>query len=72
MSHSEYCFNPDHIKKTSDNEIKHAMEEERFKISQLVLASTKENARIAVINSIEENGQFLVLRCRIDDLIIGE
>ena len=72
LSKSKYCFSQQYISEIKTEKVKAAMLSETFESTLLVQASNPENARIAVIKSIEKDGQFVVIKCRIDDPIIGD
>lgn len=64
MSHSDWVHNKTNVLfQFSEGKIQ--------TIDQLVCASNKENAKKAVIEALEKN-DVTVVRCRIDNLIIGE
>jgi len=71
MSHSEFFFS-----KNEEENMKKLGAKIDFskpmKISQLVCASNIENAKTAVKASIEKSGQYVVAKCRIDFLIVGD
>lgn len=71
MSHSEFFYSDSEKEKlrkiASDINFYVPMT-----LSQLVCASNMENARKAVINQLEKEGRYLVTKCRIDYLIVGE
>lgn len=71
MSHSEYVYTKEWQNKFI--EMGKPFEfNEPIKLSQLVCATNMELARKAVTNQLEKSGEFLVLKCRIDYLIVGE
>lgn len=73
MSHTEYVYSD---KAKSDFKRLEAASlfnfNDTLKLSQLVCATNQESAKKAVTKSIEESGEYLVLKCRIDYLIVGE
>ena len=76
MSHSE-CFYSEKEKDRIYSSMPISMRNEinfsePMKLSQLVCASNLEKAREAVKNQLEKDGRFIVTKCRIDFLIVGE
>ncbi len=69
MSHSEYFFTDEYREK---NNIPDSMKYHEFKLTQLVCATNQEKAREAVIRQLEGNKTYLVTKCRIDNLIVGD
>lgn len=71
MSHSEYFYS----KKEEDNLKGMNIKIDFYKtmeLSQLVCASNVEKAREAIKNQLEKSGKYIVTKCRIDFLIVGE
>jgi hypothetical protein len=72
LSHSEYVFRDEYIEafpKKLQNKFK---QKDVFKLTQLVCASNMKEARRAIIKQLELDGHNLVLKCRIDNLIVGD
>jgi len=69
MSHSEYFYSDEEKNKITLTDMDFS---KPMQITQLVCASNIENARKAVVNAIEKEGRFVVTKCRIDFLIIGD
>lgn len=76
MSHSEYFYSEkekDRIYSSMPISMRNEINfSEPMKLSQLVCASNLEKAREAVKNQLEKDGRFIVTKCRIDFLIVGE
>ena len=71
MSHSEYLYSEKEQEKLKKIGVEIDFNK-RIKLRQLVCATDMLNARAAVTSQLERNGEFLVLKCRIDYLIIGD
>ncbi|WP_179022039.1 hypothetical protein [Winogradskyella forsetii] len=71
MSHSEYVYTDKWRDKFKEMD-KFFDFNEPIKLSQLVCATNIDLARKAVIRQLEKSGEFLVLKCRVDYLIVGE
>ncbi len=70
-SRTEYVFTDEYMKSV-DEGFYLKFKNELFKLDQLVCASNMENARKAVKDELEKSKQYLVLKCRIDYLIVGD
>jgi hypothetical protein len=76
MSHSEYFYS----EKEKDNiysGIPISMRNQinfldPMKLSQLVCASNRSEAKKAVLNQLNKEGKYIVTKCRIDYLIVGD
>jgi hypothetical protein len=76
MSHSEYFYS----EKEKDNiysDIPISMRNQinfldPMKLSQLVCASNRSEAKKAVLNQLNKEGKYIVTKCRIDYLIVGD
>jgi hypothetical protein len=71
MSHSEYFYTDDFKNKLNERFPGHDFSIE-MKLSQLVCASNIVNARKAVKYQLEKDEKYIVTKCRIDYLIVGE
>jgi len=71
LSHSEYVFTKSYLEEQG-KEFEELFAKEPLKMTQLVCASDMEKAREAVVNQLEKDKKFLVLKCRIDYLIVGD
>jgi len=76
MSHSEYFYSEkekDNIYASMPISIRNGINfSEPMKLTQLVCATNIEKARKAVRNQLEKEGKFIVTKCRIDFLIVGD
>lgn len=71
LSHCEYFYSDSEQKKLSELGIKVDFNIP-MKLTQLVSASDRDKARNAVKPHMERNNKYIVTRCRIDFLIVGE
>ncbi len=71
LSHSEYVYSNSYLM-NQEKDFMERFKDETFKLTQLVCASDLEKAQKAVTNQLEKDKKFLVLKCRIDYLIVGD